>query len=70
MENKFQFLKTEVIESQTYVIRLCRPDRYNALNNQLRQELIDCCKLVSNNSEIRVVILTGQNNFFLCRRGS
>lgn len=45
-------------------ITLNRPDKLNALNDQMRRELIEVIELVATDDEIRVVVLTGAGRGF------
>lgn len=45
-------------------ITLARPDSLNALNAQMRRELLAALKAVARNDEVRAVILTGEGRGF------
>ena len=46
------------------VVRMNRPESANALEYQLRVDLVDCFQRLSENDDIRAVILTGTGNAF------
>jgi enoyl-CoA hydratase len=48
----------------TVVVRLNRPERLNALNEVLVQELRETCAAVAEDPEVRVVVLTGTGRGF------
>ena len=50
------------IDDNTAVIRMNRPDKYNALNSQMRAELADAIR--RGGREARVVVLTGNGRAF------
>lgn len=54
----YQTLLTS-LENQIYIITINRPDKLNALNRQVMEELNAVVDEVYNNEEIRSVILTG-----------
>jgi len=41
------------------LLTINRPDKLNALNSEVHQAIKDACKWVSDNNEIRVILLTG-----------
>ena len=45
-------------------ITLNRPEKLNALNGELTQEIIQVCSEVGQDEEIRVVIMTGAGRAF------
>jgi len=51
-------------EKYIRIIRLNRPQKLNAMNAELMQELFDCFARVSQDNECRVAILTGQGRGF------
>lgn len=57
-----------IVESQVVqhvaLIRLNRPKELNALNLQLMQELRDALKILDNDEEVRVIVLTGNEKAF------
>ncbi len=60
-----EFIKlTEQFEKHIALIELNRPKELNALNLQLMQELRDTLKQLDNNSEVRVIIVTGNDQAF------
>ena len=46
------------------LLRLNRPEALNAINNKMLQEICDVLKNCSNDSNVRVVIITGSEKFF------
>jgi 2-(1,2-epoxy-1,2-dihydrophenyl)acetyl-CoA isomerase len=58
-----EFIETEV-RGNAAIIRLNRPDVRNAINDQMRQELITAFEWVDKTSEIRAIILTGAGKGF------
>ena len=52
------------VKNNIATITLNRPDRYNAFNNALSFEFIDCLKRVRKDPEVRVVVLTGSGKAF------
>lgn len=46
------------------IVRLNRPDKLNAINNQMHQELQDLCGALKTDGEARVVLLTGNGRAF------
>ncbi|OEK00064.1 2-(1,2-epoxy-1,2-dihydrophenyl)acetyl-CoA isomerase [Roseivirga sp. 4D4] len=59
----FEFLKYD-IKDGVATITLNRPDVYNALNNEITYELQAALKDAKRNSEVRVVVLTGEGKAF------
>lgn len=60
-----EFIKlTEQFEKHVALIELNRPKELNALNLQLMQELRDTLKQLDNNAEVRVIIITGNEQAF------
>ncbi len=52
------------VESEVATITLNRPEKLNALNGKLRDEILDVCHEVKNNDGIRAVIFTGSGRGF------
>lgn len=52
------------IKKNVGIIRLNRPQVYNAMNDQMSRELSEALKEASENPEIRAVILTGEGKAF------
>ncbi len=52
------------INEKVGIIRLNRPQVFNAINDQMSRELIETLKEASENPEIRAVILTGEGKAF------
>ncbi|MEP0001257.1 enoyl-CoA hydratase-related protein, partial [Marinobacter sp.] len=46
------------------LIRLNRPEVHNALNNALMSELSDALKALEADSEVRAIVVTGNDNAF------
>ena len=46
------------------IITLNRPDRLNAINRQVLDELKEICSLIEADDEIRAVVLTGAGKTF------
>ena len=59
----YEFLKYDV-QGGVATIILNRPEVYNALNNEITFELQAVFKAVKKDSEVRVVILTGEGKAF------
>lgn len=55
---------TEQYEPHIAVVQLNRPKDLNALNTQLMQELRDALQTLDRNNEVRVVIITGNDQAF------
>lgn len=61
----FQFIEvTAPYQPHIALIRLNRPKELNALNLELMGELRDALKLLDNNQDIRVIVLTGNERAF------
>lgn len=52
------------VKDQIAMVQMNRPGSMNALEYQLRADLIDCLMKVSESNEIRVVVLTGTGKAF------
>lgn len=59
----FQFL-TYQVNNGVALIKLNRPDVYNALNDAITFELQDALKAVAKDDHVRVVVLTGEGKAF------
>ena len=59
----YEFLKYEVTDGVA-TITLNRPEVYNALNNEITYELQAALKTVKRDTEVRVVVLTGEGKAF------
>lgn len=59
----FQFLTYQVTNGVA-LIKLNRPDVYNALNDAITFELQDALKAVAKDDQVRVVVLTGEGKAF------
>lgn len=57
------FIETE-IRDKIAIIRMNRPEVRNAINDQMRQELIDAFEWADRTSQIRAVVLTGVDKGF------
>ncbi len=60
---EFECLQFEVAD-QVATITLNRPERYNALNPILRQNILDAVQLCERQEDIRTVIITGAGKAF------
>jgi len=60
---KFETILYE-IEKNILTITLNRPDRLNAFNGQMMDDLIEAVKLAGEDDEVRVVIVTGSGRGF------
>ncbi len=58
----FKNIKTEIIHPGIQIIKISRPDALNALNSETLHELKTILVSTSEDSNIRVVILTGDGN--------
>jgi len=61
---EFKTIKIEERRDGISIITLNRPERLNAINFEMMEELLDYITLLENNFEIRVVILTGEGRAF------
>ena len=52
------------VADRVATITLDRPDRLNAMNNQMREELRDCWRRVKDDSDVWVAIVTGAGRAF------
>lgn len=59
----FQFIKTETLGS-TGIIRINRPEVYNALNKVAKEEIVKGINEFNNNKDIRSIILTSEGKAF------
>jgi len=57
-------LVTIVIESRVATITMDSPENLNALSDQLKTELTEALTSVADNSEVKVVVLTGSGRAF------
>lgn len=53
-----------VIKNKYAIVILNRPDKLNALNQELRSKLLTTLRQLNNNPEVRVIILTGAGRAF------
>lgn len=63
MAKTFQYLTLEQ-QQQVAIIRLSRPEKRNALNFALLQELIDVAHQLAKDRQLRAIILTGDAQVF------
>jgi len=47
-------------------IRLNRPDKHNAINAEMSQELIECLDALETDDDVRVIVLTGAGDKSFC----
>jgi 2-(1,2-epoxy-1,2-dihydrophenyl)acetyl-CoA isomerase len=59
----FQFL-TYQVQNGVALVKLNRPDVYNALNDAITFELQDALKAVAKDDQVRVMVLTGEGKAF------
>jgi 2-(1,2-epoxy-1,2-dihydrophenyl)acetyl-CoA isomerase len=52
------------VEGKVGIIRLNRPDKYNAITQELKIEMLDVLGVIQNDKHIRAVILTGNGKGF------
>jgi enoyl-CoA hydratase len=57
-------LVVDKLEGGTAVLRLNRPERLNAINEVLANELIATCRAIAPDQDIRVVVITGAGRGF------
>lgn len=62
MEKKFEYVLVEVLE-EIGIVKLNRPQQLNALNRKLVEELIEAIQGFNQDERIKVIIITGINNF-------
>lgn len=61
---KFEDIQVDDVNSGVLTIRLNRPEAYNALRTQLLKELSLVLEQAEQNSEVKVVVITGNNKVF------
>lgn len=61
----YQMIKYEIKNHVAY-ITLNRPDVMNAINHQMRRELIEACDQVTRDPEVSVAVLSGAGNRAFC----
>ena len=59
-----EFLKSQQVKSGVMLIELNRPEKRNALNNATLQELVTLLKSVDADSNIKTVVITGNESCF------
>jgi len=59
-----EFLKCQQVKSGVMLIELNRPEKRNALNNAILQELVTLLKSVDADSSIKTVVITGNESCF------
>lgn len=59
MENSFQTLLLEIEDSGVCILTINRPDKLNALNNQVFEELDMALDFIQKNSKVKGLIITG-----------
>jgi enoyl-CoA hydratase len=59
-----EFLKSHQVKSGVMLIELNRPEKRNALNNAILQELVTLLKSVDADSSIKTVVITGNESCF------
>ncbi|RZG83099.1 2,3-dehydroadipyl-CoA hydratase [Acinetobacter sp. WCHAc060033] len=59
-----EFLKSQQVKSGVMLIELNRPEKRNALNNDTLQELVTLLKSVDADSNIKTVVITGNESCF------
>lgn len=52
------------VESGVATLRLCRPEKLNALTTEMMDELAELCRAIERRADIHVVILTGEGPAF------
>jgi short chain enoyl-CoA hydratase (EC 4.2.1.17) len=62
MELKYENIIVEIREN-IGIIKINRPAKLNALNRKAVEEIIDALEKFERNDEIKVIIITGENNF-------
>jgi len=63
MTKSYETIKVEKL-GRICIIRLNRPDKLNAINIKMVEELVDALNQIENDNEIRVVIITGEGRAF------
>lgn len=64
MEFVYQFLETKFLAPDVLQVGLNRPELHNAFNEELIAELTDLATKLQTNTDIRIVILTGNGRSF------
>ena len=62
----FSTIKFEILD-RIAILSLNRPEKLNAMNFQMIQELIDCTSNISNDDQIKCLILRGEGKAFCSR---
>ena len=50
------------IEDELLIVTLSRPEKLNAINHQMRVDLLDCVRLAESDDQVRAIVLTGDGN--------
>jgi len=61
--NNFSTIKLEILD-RIAILSLNRPEKLNAMNFQMIQELIDCTSYISNKDQIKCLIIRGEGKAF------
>src|SRR5881409_3374499 len=64
--SQFNALIVERLDPRIALIRLNRPDKHNAINAQMAQELIECLDALEADDDVRVIVLTGAGERAFC----
>ncbi|MGD9660111.1 MAG: enoyl-CoA hydratase/isomerase family protein [Porticoccaceae bacterium] len=64
MATRYETLTIERIGKEIAVVRLNRPDRFNAMTMTMFDELVEFPKELNKNDDLRAVILTGAGKYF------
>ncbi len=59
----YETLRVEMIDNIA-ILTLDRADKFNAINSQLIEELVDALNILSTDKNVRVIILTGEGKAF------
>ncbi len=53
-------------EGDLLIVTLSWPERLNAMNHQMRVDLLDCVRKAENSSEVKAIVFTGQGDQSFC----
>lgn len=67
MQKDYSTLKLEEKENGILIVSLNRPEKYNAVNRVMVEELLDLWSTLSHEADVRVVVLRGEGEKGFCQ---